>query len=127
MKLTAQLATVGEDAKQAKTELAILRTALTTEGVEPLALLDSRSFMEKAATLDPADAAALTAAITEAVAANPALGKTTGPRLPMPNPAQGTGSSGAPSLDEQIAAAQKAGDTRAVISLQNQKLAAPQR
>lgn len=48
----------------------------------------------------------------------------TTPRTPAPDPSQGArGGTGAGDLDAQIAQAQKDGDWRKVISLQNQKLA----
>lgn len=47
-----------------------------------------------------------------------------GPRTPAPDPSQGArGGTGAPDLDAQIREAQAKGDYRAVISLQNSKLA----
>ena len=94
-----------------------------TAGGDPAALLDSASFLASLAAVDPSDTAAVTAAIQSAVTANPRLGAATEPRTPAPNPAQGSSAGGAPDLDSQITAAQKAGDVRLAIHLQNQKLA----
>lgn len=60
------------EAAAAKRELAIFRAA-TASGADPNRLLDSNSFMSSVTGLDPADGAAVTAAITAAVAANPLL------------------------------------------------------
>jgi ribosomal protein L29 len=60
------------EAEAAKRELAIFRAAAAT-GADPNRLLDSNSFMSSVTGLDPADGAAVTAAITAAVAANPLL------------------------------------------------------
>lgn len=87
--LAEQVTTSQADAKRARVELAVFRNAATA-GADPAALLDSASFLEKVATLDPADAAAITAAITSAVEANPRLGVApAAPKAPAPNPAQG--------------------------------------
>jgi hypothetical protein len=45
--------------------------AAATAGADPDALLDSRSFAQAVADLDPSDTAGITAAITAAVQANP--------------------------------------------------------
>jgi hypothetical protein len=79
--------------------------------------------LKSVAGIDPTDSAAITAAIASAVAANPRLGAApTDPRVPRTEPGAGLLGGGAPDLDSQIAAAQKAGDTRLAIHLQNQKL-----
>ncbi len=123
-KLTESLTASQAEAKQARVELAVFRNAATAGG-DPAALLDSASFLEKAAAIDPSDTAAITAAIKEAVEANPRLGAAPAdPRTPAPNPAQGSSASGAPSLDEQIAEAEKAGNHRLAISLKHQQMAA---
>jgi len=110
------------DAKQARVELAVFRNAGAAGG-DPLALLDSASFLAKASSLDPTDTAAITAAITEAVTANPRLGAAAGSRVPAPNPAQGTSGGGpvATDIDAQIAAATQAGNHALAISLKRQK------
>jgi hypothetical protein len=120
-KLTESLTTAQADAKKAQVALAVFQNAGTVG--DPLALLDSTSFLTSLAGIDPNDSAAITAAIASAVAANPRLGAaSTDPRTPAPNPAQGASAGGAPDLDSQIAEAQKAGNTSLAIHLQNQKL-----
>jgi hypothetical protein len=113
--LTAQLTAAGADARQAKIELAVFRAAQATDA-DPSALLDSRAFLVKLADVDPSDAAAITAAVTEAVAANPRLGKPVTPGM-KPNQAQGRSASAPLGLAEQIAVAEKAGDMKATIRL----------
>lgn len=104
--LTKQVSTSQADAKAARVELAVFKNAATA-GADPLALLDSASFLAKAASLDPTDVAGLTAAMQEAVTANPRLGAAPATRTPAPNPAQGSsasGPSGTPQLSkEQLA------------------------
>ncbi|MET9468494.1 hypothetical protein ABZY44_27645 [Streptomyces sp. NPDC006544] len=79
--LTQQLTTAQAQARQTAVELAVYRTA-TAAGADPDALLDSRQFADSLADVDPADTAAVTAAIKAAVQANPRLGgKPTGPQL----------------------------------------------
>jgi hypothetical protein len=121
-KLTASLTTAQAEAKQARVELAVFRAATAANG-DPAALLDSTSFLKSLEAIDPADTAAVQAAITTAVAANPRLGATTEPRQPAPNPAQGAGASGAPGLDAQIEDATKAGDIQLAIALKQQRAA----
>lgn len=90
--LTQQITTSQAEAKQARVELAVFRNAAEAGG-DPAALLDSASFLEKVANLDPADPAAIAAAIAAAVEANPRLGAAgTATRPPGHNPAQGAGS-----------------------------------
>lgn len=122
-KLTESLTTSQAEAKQARVELAVFRAAGAVNG-DPAALLDSQSFLKSLADVDPSDSAAVQAAITEAVAANPRLGAATEPRVPAPNPAQGSSASGAPGLDAQIADAMKAGDIQLAIALKQQRAAA---
>lgn len=102
-KLTESLTTAQADAKKARVELAIFRTA-STAGGDPAALLDSASFLKSLDGIDPSDSAAISAAVAEAVAANPRLGAASSePRSPAPNPAQGssaTGAGGAAQLTE---------------------------
>lgn len=88
--LQAQLQQRDNDLKTKTIELAVYRQAAQAEA-SPDALLDSRSFIDKAATLDPtADdfATQLDAAIEQAVEANPTL---------KARQAQASGSSDAPS------------------------------
>ena len=123
-KLTADHAASQAEARQTKVALAVYQNALTAGG-DPLALLDSASFLEKAATLDPTDSAAIVAAVQAAVAANPRLGAAPGSRLPAPNPAQGSSGSGAATvdIDAQIDAATKAGDLQLAIALKQERSA----
>jgi len=121
-KLTESLTAAQAEAKQAQVALAVYQNA-STAGGDPVALLDSQTFLKTVAGIDPTDSAAVAAAIQSAVAANPRLGASTDPRTPAPNLAQGSSAGGAPDLDAQIAAAAQAGDTRLAIHLQNQKLA----
>jgi hypothetical protein len=81
-------------AQSARVELAVFKAASAVGG-DPAALLDSASFLAKVASLDPSDTSAVTAAIQEAVAANPRLGAAPASRVPAPNPAQGSSGSGA--------------------------------
>lgn len=126
-KLTESLTTAQAEAKQAQVALAVYQNA-STGGGDPVALLDSTTFLKSVAAVDPTDSAAVTAAIQSAVAANPRLGAAPGePRTPAPNPAQGSSGGGAPDLESQIAAAKKSGDISLAIHLENQKLASQQR
>lgn len=122
-KLTESLTTAQADAKKARVELAIFRTA-TTAGGDPAALLDSASFLKSLDAVDPDDSAAVTAAIQSAVTANPRLGAApAAPRPPAPNPAQGSSGAGSPSLDDQIAEKEKAGDILGAIALKQARAA----
>lgn len=122
-RLTESLTTAQTEAKQARVELAIFRTAATAGG-DPVALLDSASFLKSLDAIDPNDTAAITAAVQSAVTANPRLAAApAGPRPPAPNPAQGTSGAGSPSLDDQIAEKEKAGDILGVIALKQARAA----
>lgn len=119
-KLTESLTTSQAEAKQARVELAVFRNAATAGG-DPAALLDSTTFLKSVAAIDPSDSAAIAAAITKAVEANPRLGAAPGDiRVPAPNPAQGSSASGAPGIQAQIDAATKAGNHRLAIALKRQ-------
>lgn len=121
VKLTEQLTTTAAEAKQAKVELAVYKAA-SAVSADPSALLDSRTFLEKVATLDPTDTAALTAAITEAVTSNPRLAAAARPASPTglePNPAQGASASPPLGLEAQIAAAKAAGDMKTAMRLKS--------
>lgn len=96
-------------AQQARVELAVFRNASAANG-DPAALLDSTGFLKSLASIDPSDAAAVTAAIEAAVAANPRLGAVTDPRSPAHNPAQGSSASGPVALG-QLTRADLAGMT----------------
>lgn len=77
-KLTQQLTEQTQTAKQAQLELAVYKAAANTDlGVDAAALLDSRSFLEKIADIDPSKTDDLVAAIKDAVKTNPRL-QTTG-------------------------------------------------
>ena len=128
-KLAEQLNGAQAQVKQTQVELAVYQAAASA-GANANALLDSRSFLNKIASLEPSDNDGITAAIAEAVASNktfalaaPAAAvvepEHTGPK---PNPAQGSSGSGAPTIDDQIAAARKDGNLRLAIHLENQKL-----
>lgn len=122
-KLTEQLTAQTAAAKQAQIELAVYRASVETKA-DPAALLDSRAFLEKVATLDPADTTALATAITEAVTANPRLGAapaTGSPTGMQRNPAQGASASPPLGIDAQIEAAHAAGDMKGAIRLKAAK------
>lgn len=70
--LTASLTAAQQQAQNAARELAIYKAA-GSAGANPSRLLDSNTFMTSVAGLDPADGAALTAAIKSAIADNPLL------------------------------------------------------
>lgn len=128
-KLTEQLTAQTAAAKQAQIELAVYRAADAAKG-DPAALLDSRTFLEKVAAIDPSDSAAITAAITEAVTANPRLGTTPPPGASPTgmgrNPAQGASASPPLGLEAQIQAAEAAGDHKTAIRLKTSKALTPQ-
>jgi hypothetical protein len=92
--LTEQLATSQAEAQRARVELAVFRAASAVNG-DPAALLDSQSFLASLKSIDPNDTAAVQAAISTAVAANPRLGAApSDPKAPAPNPAQGSSGAG---------------------------------
>jgi hypothetical protein len=70
--LTASLTAAQSAAQQSARELAIFKAA-GSAGADPNRLLDSSSFKSSIQGLDPSDGAAISAAITAAVAANPYL------------------------------------------------------
>lgn len=73
-KLTQQLTEQTQTAKQAQLELAVYKAAANPDlGVDAAALLDSRSFLEKIAEIDPSKTDDLVAAIKDAVKTNPRL------------------------------------------------------
>lgn len=79
--LTQQLTTAQAQARQTAVELAVYRTAAAAGG-DADALLDSRTFADSLADVDPTDAAAVTAAIKAAVSTNPRLGvRPAGPQV----------------------------------------------
>ena len=70
--LTASLTQAQQQAQDAARQLAIYKAA-GSAGADPNRLLDSNTFMSSVAGLDPADGAAVTAAIKSAIAGNPLL------------------------------------------------------
>lgn len=72
-KLTEQLTASQQQAKKTAVQLAVYRNAAAAGG-DPDALLDSVAFVGSLADVDPTDTAAVQAAITAAVTANPKLG-----------------------------------------------------
>lgn len=70
--LTKSLTEAQSKAAQSARELAIFKAAAAT-GADPSRLLDSNSFMTSVAQVDPADGAAITAAIQAAITANNTL------------------------------------------------------
>lgn len=68
--LAEQVAQEQSRAREAAVQLAVYRNAATS-GADPDALLDSASFLRSIGEIDPADNAAVTAAIKAAVDANP--------------------------------------------------------
>lgn len=119
-RLAEQVTASQAQARQAQVELAVYRAAGDT--ADPVALIDSRAFMETVQGLDPADTQAITEAITQAVTANPRLARsqTAAPRM-QPNPAQGTSAQPPLGLNERIAEAEKAGDVKTAIRLKAAK------
>lgn len=68
-RLTEQLTTAQKESRAQQLENAILRAAIK-RGADPDALIDSRSFMERAAQTDPTDAAGIAALIDGALTGN---------------------------------------------------------
>lgn len=120
-KLTEQLTEATADSRQAKTELAVFRAAAGGDA-DPVALLDSRTFLESVKDIDPADSKALGDAITAAVKANPRLARTAPSAGMRPNQAQGASASPPMNVNEQIDAAHKAGNLNEVMRLKSQQL-----
>jgi hypothetical protein len=123
--LTDQIAAAKAEANQSAVELAVYR-ASEAAGGDPVALLDSRTFLANVADIDPSDTAALAAVITAAVGENPRLGKAApGPQGMLPNPAQGRSASPPAGIQAQIAAAETAGDVRQSMLLKAAQLVTP--
>lgn len=122
-KLTESLTTSQTETRQARVELAVFRNVGTVG--DPIALLDSTSFLRSLEAVDPNDAEAVVTAIATAVAANPRLGAATPatPRTPAPLPGQGGSGGGAPDQAALIAEATAKGDWQTAIALETQKLA----
>lgn len=101
-KLTEQLTLAQADAKRAQVELAVHRSAAASGG-DPVALLDSTSFLKSLEGIDPSDTSAVSTAVAAAVEANPRLGVTVPdgePKPPAPNPAQGAGTTASSKEDD---------------------------
>ena len=114
--LTQQVEQSNAMALQARIENATMRAAIANSA-NPLALLDSVSFLKEVAALDPNDSDGYAAAVRKAVETNPLFGQTpTAPGM-KPNPAQGRSASPPATLAERIAAAQAAGDTKTAVRL----------
>jgi hypothetical protein len=123
--LTDQIAAAKAEANQSAVELAVYR-ASEAAGGDPVALLDSRTFLANVADIDPSDTAALAAVITAAVGENPRLGKAAPvPSGMKPNPAQGRSASPPADIRQQIAAAETAGDVRQSMLLKAAQLVTP--
>lgn len=125
-KLTEALTTAQAAAKQSQLELAVYQASANVANAA--LLLDSRAFLAEVAAIDPTDVAALGAAITKAVTANPslALAAASTSRLPAPNPALGSSALGAPDAQAVIDKARASGDWKTVVAMENQKLLNPQ-
>lgn len=104
-KLTENLTAAQAEAKRAQVALAVYQNAGAV--ADPVALLDSTTFLKSVEGVDPGDTAAITAAIAAAVEANPRLGAASAadPKPPAPIPGQG-GSSGGPSGVAQLTRAE---------------------
>lgn len=107
--LVSELQTQRAETQAAKIELAVYRVAADA-GANAAALLDSRSFMQSLADVDPADVAGVLEKVTAAINANPSLVATPSRRVPAPNPAQGSSSSMPPSAADAASAAERDGD-----------------
>jgi len=111
-------------ARQAVTELAVYKSAGASDA-DPAALLDSRAFLATVADLDPASSdfqSKVGSAIKKAVTDNPKL--KAAPVVGSSTVDHAGGSGELPDIDAQIAAAEKAGDTRTSIRLKQKKAAA---
>jgi hypothetical protein len=123
--LTEQITAAKAEANQSAVELAVYR-ASEAAGGDPVALLDSRTFLANVADIDPSDTAALAAVITAAVGENPRLGKEVPlPQGMRPNPAQGRSASPPADIRQQIATAETAGDVRQSMLLKAAQLVTP--
>jgi hypothetical protein len=111
-KLADQLTAAQQAGRQTALELAVFKAA-DAAGANPTALLDSRSFLATVAGTEPTDTAAITQAITQAVAANPAFGRAVaGTPTMRPNPSQGSSANPPVPLADQAQAALSAGNVR---------------
>jgi hypothetical protein len=99
-KLTEQVSAATAEANRAKVELAVFHAAAGVNA-DATALLDSRSFMASLADIDPADKAAVTSAIAEAIKANPAFAKPDPTPKPTGKPVTNLRPGAAPSAPER--------------------------
>lgn len=120
-KLQTQIEEHAATAREAKVELAVHRAA-GKAGADADALLDSRAFLGALKDIDPDDAAAVTAAIAEAIKTNPKLKVGQAPGASGVDHSGGSGE-GAHTLDAQIAEATKAGNHGLAIALKRQAAA----
>lgn len=120
-KLTEQLSAAQSAARDNAVQLAVYRAA-PKAGADPDSLLDSRSFLNALTDIDPDDAAAVTAAIAEAIKTNPKLKVGQAPGASGVDHSGGSGE-GAHTLDAQIAEATKAGNHGLAIALKRQAAA----
>jgi hypothetical protein len=94
-KLTESLTTAQAEAKQAQVALAVYQNAGTVG--DPVALLDSTTFLKSVAGIDPTDTAAVRRPSRQGGRCQPAARcRTTDPRTPAPNPAQGSSAAAHP-------------------------------
>jgi hypothetical protein len=100
-----------------KAEVKALATAGFADPSDAALFLDLTKYVGADGDIDDA---AITADLAAVLAAKPHLVKTTGPTVPKPNPAQGSGANGNPSTEADIAAAMKAGDFHKAITLRQQ-------
>lgn len=120
--LTTELTKSQLEARDAALKLNVYRAAQKAQA-NPDALLDSVSFNQKLATVEPSDNDSISAAIAAAVEANPTLyglaaaSQTQVAPAMKPNPAQGASANPPMSVQERAAAAQAAGNTRDAIRL----------
>lgn len=80
------------------------------QGANTLALLDSRSFLDSLSQLDPAAEdfrSSLEKAVTQALDANPALKADAIPRVPKPDPSQGSGRPAPTGAERGVAEAER--------------------
>lgn len=101
--LTAQLTEQTNTAKQAQLELSVYRAA-NKQGVDADTLLDSRSFLEKVADLDPTKTADIETAIQDAVKNNPRLQTGQEPPRRSSNPIKGNRNQQLPETPQELAA-----------------------
>lgn len=121
-KLTESLTAAQAEAKQAQVALAVYQNAAAAGG-DPVALLDSSSFLRAVSSIDATDGAAIGGAIKAAIEANPRLAAAAlTPKTPAPNPAQGGSASGSPTAGDLAAQAAANGDWQQAAALKAEQL-----